>query len=53
MKNIKGNSTTPCPSAISNPAVFRFAAFSKVTANKGPGIKTPDKDMSTTEARNT
>jgi hypothetical protein len=38
--------------AISNPEVLLFAAFSRVTANNGPGKNTPERDISTTEAKN-
>ena len=50
MININGISTIPCPIEIRNPAVFRFAAFSIVTANKGPGIITPVSEIRTTDA---
>ena len=49
MRNIRGNSTIPCPIAMSNPALLLFAAFSNVATNNGPGSKTPDKDIRTTE----
>ena len=42
----------PCPMAISAPAVFCFEAFSIVTANRGPGKRTPDIEMNATETRN-
>jgi hypothetical protein len=34
------------------PAFLFFVAFLMVTANNGPGIRTPDKEISITEARN-
>ena len=52
MRNIRGNSMTPCPRAIKAPAVFHLEAFWMVTANSGPGNMTPDRDMSTTEIKN-
>ncbi|MEM2081847.1 MAG: hypothetical protein QXP44_00980 [Candidatus Bathyarchaeia archaeon] len=42
---MSGNSTTPCPIAMSAPAVLFFTALVIVTANKGPGRSTPDKEM--------
>ena len=42
----------PCPMAIWSPAVLCFVAFSMVTANRGPGSRMPDSDMSATVVRN-
>jgi len=52
MRNIKGNSTIPCPREIRNPAVLSSDPFAMVTANTGPGAITPDSDMKTTDIRN-
>jgi hypothetical protein len=52
IRNINGNSTMPCPKAIRAPAVFVFEDFSIVTANKGPGSNTPERDMKATDTRN-
>ena len=51
IKNINGISTIPWPSAINNPAVFLSVALFIVTANKGPGSSTPEKEIRTTENR--
>jgi hypothetical protein len=52
IRNINGNSTIPCPTAINAPENLLFAAFFIVTANKGPGIRTPESEISRTEAKN-
>jgi hypothetical protein len=52
MRNIKGNSITPCPKEIKIPAILSLNDFAIVTANRGPGVITPDKDMKITDVRN-
>jgi hypothetical protein len=52
MRNIKGNSITPCPKEISTPATFPSNPFVTVTANKGPVVITPENDMKITDVRN-
>jgi hypothetical protein len=51
MKNIKGNSMTPCPKEIKTPAILSLNDFAIVTANRGPGAITPDNDMKITESK--
>jgi hypothetical protein len=52
IRNITGNSTTPCPSAMRNPAFFLLADFSSVTANSGPGKSTPEREINATKSKN-
>jgi hypothetical protein len=47
-----GNSTMPCPRAIRTPAILLLAAFCIVIANNGPGIRTPLREIITTELKN-
>jgi hypothetical protein len=52
IRNINGNSTIPCPIEIRMPALLLLAAFLIVTANRGPGISTPDSEISKTDNKN-
>ena len=52
MRNIRGNSTIPCPREIRNPAALSLDPFAIATAKTGPGVITPDKDIEMTDSRN-
>ena len=49
---MRGNSTIPWPMAIKAPATLLLAAFLNVIANSGPGMRTPEREMSMTETKN-
>lgn len=53
MRTIRGNSRTPWPTATSAPALPSRLPLAIVTAVTGPGIITPERDMTITEARKT
>jgi len=51
MRNIRGNSTIPCPMATKEPANFELKLLEMVAANTGPGIITPESDIPITVRR--
>ena len=51
IKTISGNSTMPCPTAISAPAYRERAPIAMAAAVTGPGAITPESDITITSAK--